>query len=108
MPRIIAVIVISLLLLGCEHFSPRPGFKAVEAGMTPAQVAALVGSPLARHARDDLEAWQYCVTGWLVDDYVVVWFQGSTVIDKHIELDDELGQCSVRLATFSWDQAPGA
>jgi hypothetical protein len=108
MCRGLIVVVTSLMLLGCEHFEPCENFAAVSSGMSREQVTELVGAPLARYEKDDQEAWEYCVDGWLVDDYVVVWFDGSESAGTLVEFDTDAGPCSSPSGRFSWDLKPDA
>ena len=106
MLRLVAVLALITGISGCQSFGPIEPLGSIEMGMTKAQVSALNGSPTYRHYESAREAWEYCVNGWLVDDYALVWFDGDRVVGKDVHADYDFGRCRTSDGSFSWDNAP--
>lgn len=114
MHRFIPALALGLALAGCEHFTPQEHFapmesvRSVQPDMNQAQVLSLLGAPGQRHVQGTQEAWEYCFNGWMVDDYVLIWFDQGSVVGTEMDGDAELGHCSPFLEAFSWDNAPSS
>ena len=108
MHKVLVLTFATVMLVGCGHFGPRENVAALSSGMTREQVAEVLGAPLARHLKDAQEAWEYCINGWVVDDYVVVWFDGAESTGTLVELDSDAGHCSSLSRVFDWDMAPSS
>ena len=89
-----------------EFFSPIESLTDIEIGMTKSQVLELAGAPTIRHVQYDREAWEYCVAGWFVDDYTLVWFDGAQVVETEVSEDYEFGRCGEFFDAFGWENAP--
>ena len=108
MLRLVATMFLIVGISGCQTFAPVESLQTIELGMTKTQVSKLTGSPTHRHLEADQEAWGYCVNGWLVDDYMLVWFDGDRVVGKELLNDYEFGRCRARDESFDWNQAPSS
>ena len=106
MMRLAATLLLITVISGCQSFAPIKPLDSIELGMTKAQVSTLAGSPTRRHYQNTHEAWEYCVNGWLVDDYALVWFDGDRVVGKEVLADYEFGHCVTRDGSFSCENAP--
>ena len=106
MTRLATILVLTTAISGCQTFGPIEPLGEIEMGMTKAQVSTLAGSPTHRHYESAREAWEYCVNGWLVDDYALVWFDGDRVVGTEVLADYEFGRCRTTEGSFNWDDAP--
>jgi hypothetical protein len=78
--------IVTLLQLACAapalfHQNLGPAHK-VRPGMSPDQVRAILGAPFANVVLQDVEEWRYCDSRSYTDDFVVVYFHDTVVIDK--------------------------
>jgi uncharacterized protein YceK len=105
--RIIAlVILISIVSGGCV--SVRSRMTSVNPGMSKDDVIAVMGQPGDRQFKDNLEAMQWCSTGGMADDYVVVWFQNGKVTGMNSYGNSSAGLCSNYYRQVRWEDAPTA
>ena len=106
--RLVTVLVLTVTASACQTFASVENLASIEFGMTKAQVSKLAGSPTHGHLEAEREAWEYCVNGWIVDDYALVWFDGDQVIGKNLLEDYEFGLCRSSDEAFSWENAPSS
>lgn len=62
---------------GCASVSTRS--LTIEKGFTTQQVADILGTPDTRQFKNDDQAWQYCSSGFVNDDHLIVWFYDNRV-----------------------------
>ena len=86
--------------------------NSVPKGATPEQVQTLMGGPPgSRSFQGEIEAWQYCSTGFVADQYVIIWFVDG-VVDAVTPYSGThaVGSCAGGYRPIDWSpgQASGA
>jgi hypothetical protein len=78
----------------------------LEPGMSKAQLKSLLGRPGDRQFSGNVEAWQYCDTGFAKDEYLIVWLANDKVVEtQRYENAYSMGICS-SYTTINWEDAP--
>lgn len=77
-------------------------------GMTTQELQSLMGPPQNRQFSGTNEAWQYCATGAVSDDYLLVWVNSGTVTGLQTYKNTETGMCTSFFQTVEWEDAPDA
>ena len=78
----------------------------LEPGMSKTELAALLGTPGDRQFSGNVEAWQYCDTGFAKDEYLIVWLADGKVVEtQRYENAYSMGICS-SYSTINWEDAP--
>lgn len=95
------------IFCSCATALPR-SVVSVERGTTKEQVIARLGHPQDRQFKGDIEAWQYCQTGFVNDSFVIVWFAQSKVTGVNTYKDSvaDIGFCDSHFRTVRWEDAP--
>lgn len=106
MIRIGLIFLAAMLTAGCEHFAAPKRVTELAPGMTQVDVLAAVGAPDRRQVRDGEEAWEYCINGLVVDDYLLVRFEDGKATATAVEPDLEFGHCQPAFDAFRWEEAP--
>lgn len=78
----------------------------VEPGMTRAQLSELLGSPQKRTFAGRMEAFQYCSTGLVNDEYTTVWLLDGKVAGLDTEKRDSWWSCEAGFPQIDWSGAP--
>ena len=78
----------------------------LEPGMSKAELKSLLGRPGDRQFSGNIEAWQYCDTGFAKDEYLIVWLANDKVVEtQRYENAYSIGMCS-SFTTIDWEDAP--
>tara|TARA_Y100000031_G_scaffold142814_1_gene172690 strand:+ start:534 stop:881 length:348 start_codon:yes stop_codon:yes gene_type:complete len=78
----------------------------LEPGMSKTELTSLLGRPGDRQFSGNVEAWQYCDTGFAKDEYLIVWLANGIVVEtQRYENAYSMGMCS-SFTTINWEDAP--
>lgn len=98
---------ICLTVGGCA--SVRTRMSRISPGMTKDEVIKIMGAPGDRQFQGNLEALQWCSTGALSDDFVLVWLNDGHVTGMNSYNNHMDGfSCSGFYKTIRWEDAPTA
>jgi len=101
------IVMIAFFLSACANQLMKKSIL-LEPGMTKEELVANLGPPGNRQFKGNKEAWQYCETGGMVDDYVVVWLVHGKVAGTQSYNNSRPGFCSSFFRTVNWEEAPDA
>jgi hypothetical protein len=106
MKKILTLILISstLMIASCANVATKS--LDLEPGMSKSQLKSLMGTPGDRQFSGNVEAWQYCDTGMMKDEYLIVWLANNQVVEtQRYENAYSIGMCS-SYKTINWEDAP--
>jgi hypothetical protein len=78
----------------------------IQHGTSAQDVLALLGPPGDRSFNGKAEAWQYCSTGWDVDQYITVWFYDDSVYGLSTYHSESRASCTSAFVPINWGGAP--
>ena len=108
----LALALSNLLASGCAGGSALARQSLmIDRGQTKEDVTRIMDVPGNRQFNGDDEAWQYCRTGLMTDNFTVVWFYGGrvtgvTTYKCTAEGCGYVGDCSQGFRTIRWEEAP--
>jgi len=93
----------AVLVVGCAA-APRHLPLKVEVGDTTAKVRRAMGAPKDRETFGAAEAWQYCRTGVINDNFVTIVFVSNrvTAVRPYRGQMMNAGQCSSHFRPVRW------
>ncbi len=102
-------LVLFLVTAGCATGALKRKAISINAGDFKETVVAALGPPDDRQFHGDLEAMQWCETGQMGDDYLLVWFnKGQVTGTNTYSRNDFIGSCTTGIKQVRWEQAPTA
>jgi len=101
----IIILFCALLMASCANSLMKKSVL-IEPGMSKQEVAATLGAPQNRQFNGRKEAWQYCETGAIVDDYTIIWLVDGRVVGTQSYNNNRQGICSSFFQTINWEDAP--
>lgn len=104
MKNIILVLIFSIILSGCVTVSSKS--IHINPGQSKDNVLSIMGNPESRQFHKKQEAWQYCSTGFVSDDYIIVWFENNIVTGLNSYKKYYNGACSSFFKSVNWEKAP--
>ena len=101
------IIILALVMTSCAHQLMSKSVL-LEPGMSKKELVELMGVPGNRQFKGNKEAWQYCETGGMADDYITVWLINGAVAGTQSYHNTGMGFCSSYFKTVNWEEAPDA
>ena len=98
------IVITVLFISSCANVATKS--IDLEPGMSKTQLTSLLGRPGDRQFSGNVEAWQYCDTGFAKDEYLIVWLANGKVVEtQRYENSYSIGMCS-SYTTINWEDAP--
>jgi outer membrane protein assembly factor BamE (lipoprotein component of BamABCDE complex) len=75
-----SLILVSIISCGVQQ-KLNASYK-LTAGMSKAEVEAIMGAPVKSDFKEDVEEWHYCKTGMSADEFLALFFHQGQLIEK--------------------------
>lgn len=103
------IALVASCLVGCASAQLKRNATMIDPGMDRQTVSSIMGPPEDRQFKGTSEAWQYCATGGMSDEFTVVWFQTGQVTGvTNYTRADHVGSCTGAFKSITWEDAPTA
>lgn len=107
--RFCLVLVILVAVSGCisPYNSMQSHYAQITPGMDRATVFSLLGQPINRGFRDNIEALQFCASDIDNAVYTTIWLRDDVVAGMtNRRVESFLGACAIKIPDIRWSEAP--
>ena len=106
MKKIIFILMVGSLFMGCWTMQSLSQSSKVKAGMTTDEVRDIMGEPIVSELDRNVEEWHYCSTG-MKDRFLAIFFVDNKLVAKKFYFGKStFGDCSLFLKTGDYKVPP--
>ena len=106
MKKLIFILMVGSLFMGCITMQSLSQSSKVKAGMTTDEVHDIMGEPVMTELDRNVEEWHYCRYVVNKDRYLAIFFVDNKVIAKTFYTQTEDGDCSLFVKTGDYKVPP--